>query len=244
MVEKIYDILKNDDNIVFFGGAGVSTDSGIKDFRSKDGIYNETYKYNPETILSHSFFYSNRLEFYKFYFDKLVIDESIQPNKAHKFLAYLESENKLKAVITQNIDGLHELAGSKNVINLHGTIHENYCDKCNKFYSLDYMINHKDNLICECGGYIKPNVVLYEEPLDEENINKAIKYISEANTLIIGGTSLTVYPAAGLIRYFKGKNLIVINKDNINTIEDAIFINEPIGEFMGKLEELYVKEKN
>ena len=244
MLNKIYDILKNDDNIVFFGGAGVSTESGIKDFRSKDGIYNETYKYNPETILSHSFFYSNRLEFYKFYFDKLVIDESIQPNKAHKFLAYLESENKLKAVITQNIDGLHELAGSKNVINLHGTIHENYCDKCNKFYSLDYMINHKDNLICECGGYIKPNVVLYEEPLDEENINRAIKYISEANTLIIGGTSLTVYPAAGLIRYFKGKNLIVINKDNINTIEDAIFINEPIGEFMGKLEELYVKEKN
>ena len=244
MVEKIYNIIRNDNNIVFFGGAGVSTESGIKDFRSKDGIYNETYKYNPETILSHSFFYSNRLEFYKFYFDKLVIDESIQPNKAHKFLAYLESENKLKAVITQNIDGLHELAGSKNVINLHGTIHENYCDKCNKFYSLDYMINHKDNLICECGGFIKPNVVLYEEPLDEENINKAIKYISEANTLIIGGTSLTVYPAAGLIRYFKGKNLIVINKDNINTIEDAIFINEPIGEFMGKLEELYVKEKN
>ena len=244
MLEKIYNIIKNDDNIVFFGGAGVSTESGIKDFRSKDGIYNETYKYNPETILSHSFFYSNRLEFYKFYFDKLVIDKSIQPNKAHKFLAYLESENKLKAVITQNIDGLHELAGSKNVINLHGTIHENYCDKCNKFYSLDYMINHKDNLICECGGFIKPNVVLYEEPLDEENINKAIKYISEANTLIIGGTSLTVYPAAGLIRFFKGKNLIVINKDNINTIEDAIFINEPIGEFMGKLEELYVKEKN
>lgn len=244
MLNKIYNILKNDDNIVFFGGAGVSTESGIKDFRSKDGIYNETYKYNPETILSHSFFYSNRLEFYKFYFDKLVIDDSIQPNKAHKFLAYLESENKLKAVITQNIDGLHELAESKNIINLHGTIHENYCDKCNKFYSLDYMINHKDNLICECGGYIKPNVVLYEEPLDEENINKAIKYISEANTLIIGGTSLTVYPAAGLIRYFKGKNLIVINKDNINSIEDAIFINEPIGEFMGKLEELYVKEKN
>ena len=242
-IQKFKQIIDESNNIAFFGGAGVSTESGIPDFRSKDGLYNQQYKYPPEQILSHTFFINNTEEFYRFYKAKM---NSLQykPNITHIKLAELESKGKLKAVITQNIDGLHELAGSKNVINLHGTIHENYCDKCNKFYSLDYMINHKDNLICECGGYIKPNVVLYEEPLDEENINKAIKYISEANTLIIGGTSLTVYPAAGLIRFFKGKNLIVINKDNINTINDAIYVNEPIGEFMGKLEELYVKEKN
>ena len=233
-IKELNTIINNSNNIVFFGGAGVSTESGIPDFRSVDGLYNQKYDYPPELILSHGFFYSNTKEFYKFYYDKLI-NEDILPNDCHKKLKELEDSGKLKAIITQNIDGLHEMAGSKNVITLHGTIYRNYCTKCNKKYDLEYMLKFKNKIpTCTCGSIIKPDVVLYQEPLDDNNIYNAIKYISEADTLIIGGTSLTVYPAAGLINYFKGNNLIIINKDHINT-NCTLQINEPIGEVFRKI---------
>lgn len=234
-IKELNDIINNSKNIVFFGGAGVSTESGIPDFRSVDGIYNQKYDYPPELILSHDFFYSNTEDFYKFYYDKLI-NEDILPNDCHKKLKKLEDSGKLKAVITQNIDGLHEMAGSKNVITLHGTIYRNYCIECNKKYDLDYMLKFKNTIPrCTCNGLIKPDVVLYREPLNSENMYNAIKYISEADTLIIGGTSLTVYPAAGLVNYFNGKNLIIINKDPINN-NCTLQINEPIGEVFKKIE--------
>ena len=229
-IDKLKQIIEKSDNIVFFGGAGVSTASGIPDFRSTDGLYNQKYKYNPETILSHTFFVDNTKEFYEFYFDKMIYLNA-KENYCHLKLKELESTGKLKGIITQNIDGLHQKAGSKKVYELHGSVHRNYCTKCNKFYSLDYMINNKDNLICSCGGIIKPDVVLYEEALDDYTINKSIELIEKADTLISGGTSLNVYPAAGLINYFKGNNLILINKDKTKYDYMAtLVINDDINE--------------
>ncbi|MBR3117063.1 MAG: NAD-dependent protein deacylase [Bacilli bacterium] len=238
MMDKIKElnrIISESNNIVFFGGAGVSTESGIPDFRSVDGLYNQKYDYPPELILSHDFFFSKNDEFYKFYYDKLI-NPDILPNDCHKKLKELEDSGKLKAIITQNIDGLHEMAGSKEVITLHGTIYRNYCTKCNKKYDLNYMIKFKDKVpTCTCGGLIKPDVVLYNEPLNSDNMYKAIDYISNADTLIVGGTSLTVYPAAGLVNYFNGKNLIIINKDPIHAY-CTLQINEPIGEVFKNIE--------
>lgn len=199
------------ENIVFFGGAGVSTASGIKDFRSKDGLYNMKYKYPPESILSHTFFMNNTEEFYEFYRDKLnCLDK--EPNICHNYLTKLENIGKLKAIITQNIDGLHEKAKSKNIYNLHGTIYENYCMKCHKPYTVNDIFIKKLST-CTCGGLIKPNVVLYEEPLDEITINNTIDAISNADLLLVTGTSLTVYPASSFISYFQGKHLVIINND-------------------------------
>lgn len=210
-IEKFKQIINENNNIVFFGGAGVSTESGIKDFRSKDGLYSEKYEYPPEQILSHTFFNNNPSHFYKFYREKMN-SLNIEPNITHKKLAELEKMGKLKCVITQNIDGLHTKAGSKNVLEIHGSIYRNYCLKCHKFYEASKIFNSKSIPLCECGGYIKPDVVLYEEPLNE-NFDEAIKYISECEVLIVGGTSLMVYPAANLINYFKGKYLILINQE-------------------------------
>lgn len=199
-------------NIVFFGGAGVSTESGIPDFRSVDGLYNMKYDYPPEQILSHSFFMSNTEEFYKFYRDKMIA-EGVKPNKAHLALAKLEALGKLRAVITQNIDGLHQAAGSKEVLELHGAVSRNHCMSCGRFYGVDTIINSKETVPhCECGGIIKPDVVLYEEALDAEIMDKAVRYIQNADMLIIGGTSLNVYPAAGFVRYYKGSKLVLLNR--------------------------------
>lgn len=203
--------IKESDNIVFFGGAGVSTESGIPDFRSQDGLYNQQYDYPPETIISHSFYKKNPEEFYRFYKNKMLFPDC-KPNDAHRALAKLEEQGKLKAVITQNIDGLHQAAGSKEVLELHGSVHRNYCTRCGKFYSLEDVAKADGVPRCDCGGIIKPDVVLYEEGLDTDIIRKAVYYISHADVLIIGGTSLTVYPAAGLIDYYKGNKLVLINK--------------------------------
>lgn len=221
--------------IVFFGGAGVSTESGIKDFRSKDGLYNQKYKYPPEQILSHTFFKNNPKEFYKFYKEKLNCLDA-NPNICHEYLKKLESIGKLKAIITQNIDGLHQKANSTNIIELHGTIYKNYCTKCNKFYKAEYIFNSKKIPTCNCGGIIKPNVTLYEEPLNEDIIKTTIDHISNCDLLIIAGTSLTVYPAASFIRYFKGKHLVIINKDTtpIDNIANLV-INENIGKVFNEL---------
>ena len=200
-------------NIVFFGGAGVSTESGIPDFRSVDGLYHQKYDYPPETILSHSFFIRNTKEFYKFYKDKMLV-ENAKPNITHIKLAELEKSGKLSAVVTQNIDGLHQAAGSTKVYELHGSTLRNYCEKCHKFYDADYIKNSQGVPLCECGGIIKPDVVLYEEGLDDITVSAAVNAISNADMLIVGGTSLAVYPAAGLIQYFKGRHLVLINKSS------------------------------
>ncbi len=231
----LQEIIDQSDNIVFFGGAGVSTESGIPDFRSVDGLYNQKYDYPPEEILSRTFFMNNTEEFYRFYRDKLII-KGAKPNKAHTALAELEKKGKLKAVITQNIDGLHQAAGSKNVIELHGSTLRNFCMDCGRAYGVDAVENSKGVPKCECGGIIKPDVVLYEEMLDDNAITKAIKYISEADVLIIGGTSLNVYPAAGFINYFSGSHLVIVNKASTSADSRAdLVINEPIGEVFGKL---------
>jgi NAD-dependent deacetylase len=209
--ETFHDWVTESDNIVFFGGAGVSTESGIPDFRSVDGLYNVKYKYPPETILSHSFFMRRTKEFFDFYKDKMIY-QGAEPNVIHKVLAQLEAKGKLKGVVTQNIDGLHQKAGSKNVLELHGSVLRNYCMNCGRFYDIDQLIELSGVPKCSCGGTIKPDVVLYEEGLEENILSKAIQLISEADVLIIGGTSLTVYPAAGLIQYYKGKKLVLINK--------------------------------
>lgn len=228
-------IIQNSKNIVFFGGAGVSTESGIPDFRSKDGLYNQKYKYPPEMILSHTFFKNNTEEFYKFYKEKMN-SLNFNPNITHVKLAELEKEGKLKTVITQNIDGLHQKAGSKNVLELHGSILRNYCIKCKKFYSAEFVFSSKGVPKCECGGIIKPDVVLYEENLNENILNSAIQAIQNAEVLIVAGTSLTVYPASGLVNFFKGKNLILINKTqtSYDNIADII-INSSLGEVFKKL---------
>lgn len=235
-MEKLRDIIENSNNIVFFGGAGVSTESGIPDFRSTDGLYSLKYKYPPETIVSHSFFRQRTDEFYEFYKDKMMALEA-KPNKAHLKLAQWEQEGKLKAIITQNIDGLHQMAGSKEVLELHGSIHRNYCERCGHFYDAAYVKKSDGTPRCsECGGLIKPDVVLYEEGLDSEILQKSIYYIRNADTLIIGGTSLVVYPAAGLIDYFRGNNLVVINKSPTSRDRQAdLCLNGSIGEILGAL---------
>ena len=203
--------IEESSNIVFFGGAGVSTESGIPDFRSTDGLYNQQYDYPPETIISHSFYVKKPKEFYRFYKNKMLFPEA-KPNRAHMALAKLEREGKVKAVVTQNIDGLHQAAGSREVLELHGSVHRNYCTRCGRFYSLDDILKADGVPVCDCGGVIKPDVVLYEEGLDQDVIQRSVEYISRADVLIIGGTSLTVYPAAGLIDYYRGSKLVLINK--------------------------------
>lgn len=212
-IKKLINYIKESDHIVFFGGAGVSTESGLKDFRSVDGLYNEKYDYPPEMILSNSFFNTNTEEFYKFYKDKLN-SLNYKPNITHKVLKLMEENNKLDGIITQNIDGFDTQVGSKNVYEIHGSVKRNYCMKCNKFYDAEYVFNSKGIPKCSCGGIIKPDVVLYEEPLNNEVVQKACKLISNADLLIIGGTSLNVYPAASFIHYFRGKYIVLINKQS------------------------------
>ena len=221
------------DNIVFFGGAGVSTESGIPDFRSVDGLYNQQYKSPPETIISHSFYMRYPEEFYRFYKDRMLFAGAL-PNGAHKALARLEERGKLKAVITQNIDGLHQMAGSREVLELHGSVHRNYCTRCGQFYDLDYIVKSDGVPHCSCGGVIKPDVVLYEEGLDNRTLQKSVDYIRNADILIIGGTSLVVYPAAGLIDYYRGNKLVLINKAATSRDSQAdLVISDPIGEVLG-----------
>ncbi|MBP3543397.1 MAG: NAD-dependent protein deacylase [Lachnospiraceae bacterium] len=226
------------DNIVFFGGAGVSTESNIPDFRSVDGLYNQEYDYPPEQILSHSFFVRNPLEFYRFYRDKMLFLDA-EPNMAHKMLAKLEEQGKLKAVVTQNIDGLHQKVGSKNVLELHGSVLRNYCEHCGKLYTAEDILHSEGVPHCSCGGRIKPDVVLYEEGLDNDILTKSISAISKADVLIVGGTSLTVYPAAGLVDYYRGNKLILINKSVTAWDKKAdLLINDSIGKvFAGLLAE-------
>ena len=225
--------LDESSNIVFFGGAGGSTESHIPDFRSTDGLYNQEYDYPPETILSHSFYMRKPEEFYRFYRNKMLFPNA-EPNRAHKALAKLEKMGKLKAVVTQNIDGLHQKAGSKEVLELHGSVLRNHCTRCGKFYGLDAILNSTGVPKCTCGGTIKPDVVLYEEGLDSETIEKSVNYIANADVLIIGGTSLTVYPAAGLIDYYRGHKLILINKSVTPMDSRAdLVISGPIGEVLG-----------
>ena len=228
--------INESDNIVFFGGAGVSTESGIPDFRSVDGLYHQQYDYPPETILSHTFFKRNTEEFYRFYRAKMLVLDA-KPNAAHKKLAEWEQQGKLKAVVTQNIDGLHQAAGSKVVYELHGSVHRNYCQKCGAFYDARYMLESTGIPRCEkCGGLIKPDVVLYEEGLDQATINGAVPAISQADVLIIGGTSLTVYPAAGLIDYYNGNKLVLINKSVTPMDSRAdLLVQGPIGEIFSQL---------
>lgn len=230
-VEQFADMVQHSDNIVFFGGAGVSTESGIPDFRSVDGLYNQTYKYPPEHILSHTFYRENPEEFYRFYRDKMLCLDA-KPNMAHIKLAELEKAGKLKAIITQNIDGLHQKAGSKNVLELHGSVHRNFCEHCHKLFDAEYMLHSTGVPKCDaCGGPIKPDVVLYEEGLDNDVIEQSLYYISHADMLIIGGTSLVVYPAAGLIRYYNGHKLVLINKSSTDMDSSAdLVIKEPIGQ--------------
>ena len=227
----LQEIIDDSRRIVFFGGAGVSTESGIPDFRSADGLYSQQYRYPPEQIVSHTFFTQYPEEFFRFYRDRMIFTDA-QPNAAHKKLAELEQAGKLSAVITQNIDGLHQAAGSKKVIELHGSVHRNYCMKCGKFYPLSAVTESEGVPTCECGGKIKPDVVLYEESLKTEDIQNAVFEIENADTLIIGGTSLVVYPAAGLVRYFKGKYIVVINKSALDAEADLV-INDSIGEVLG-----------
>lgn len=234
-VSRLKEMIEGSSNIVFFGGAGVSTESGIPDFRSTDGLYHQQYDYPPETILSHTFFMRNTEEFYRFYRNKMLVLDA-QPNAAHQKLAQLEAEGKLKAVITQNIDGLHQKAGSREVLELHGSVHRNYCMKCHKFYDAEYMLESHGVPKCECGGTIKPDVVLYEEGLDNTTLSKAVRYISEADMLIIGGTSLVVYPAAGLVDYYEGDKLTVINKTVTPQDKYAnLVVQGSIGEILGQI---------
>ena len=228
-IEVLQQMIDESEKIVFFGGAGVSTESGIPDFRSVDGLYHQKYDYPPETILSHTFFMRKPEEFYKFYRDKMLC-LSAKPNAAHKKLAELEKAGKLTAVITQNIDGLHQAAGSQKVYELHGSVLRNYCQKCRKFYTAEYILNSTGVPKCECGGVIKPDVVLYEEGLDQETIEKSVQAIREADMLIIGGTSLVVYPAAGLIDYYNGNKLVLINKTETTRDSMAdLIITDSIG---------------
>lgn len=236
MEQKFKAAVERSNYIVFFGGAGVSTESGIPDFRSVDGLYNQKYKYPPEVMVSHSFYVRRTEEFFDFYKEKMIFKDA-KPNQAHIKLAELEAMGKLKAVVTQNIDGLHQAAGSKEVLELHGSVHRNYCEDCGKFFDLDYILKNKGVPRCDaCGGTVKPDVVLYEEGLDNETLTRTIQHISKADMLIIGGTSLAVYPAAGLIDYFKGDYLVVINMAPTPRDKHAdIVINKKIGEVFSRL---------
>lgn len=234
--EQLQRIIDESSKIVFFGGAGVSTESNIPDFRSADGIYHQEYKYSPEQVVSHSFFLQYPNAFYEFYKEKMMLLDA-QPNPAHKKLAELERAGKLTAVVTQNIDGLHQAAGSRSVYELHGSIHRNYCMECGKTYSARYVKDAPGIPRCSCGGIVRPDVVLYEEGLDEKTIRGAVHAISEADTLIIGGTSLVVYPAAGFIDYFRGKHLVVINKSQTaKEVRAELNISAPIGEILSRIE--------
>lgn len=234
-MEQLKSWIEASENIVFFGGAGVSTESGIPDFRSEDGLYRQQYQYPPETMISHSFYRKNPEEFYRFYKNKMIFKDA-KPNPAHLALARLEEQGKLKAVITQNIDGLHQAAGSKEVLELHGSIHRNYCTRCGKFYGLDAVTEVDGVPKCCCGGIIKPDVVLYEEGLDQETLQKSVYYISHADVLIVGGTSLTVYPAAGLIDYYRGQKLVLVNKTVTPMDSKAdLVINGKLGEVLGSV---------
>ena len=234
-VEQLKELVDESDHIVFFGGAGVSTESGIPDFRSTDGLYHQQYDYPPETILSHTFFMKKPEEFYRFYKNKMLCLDA-KPNAAHKKLASMEAAGKLKAVVTQNIDGLHQAAGSREVLELHGSIHRNYCMRCGKFFDAEYMLKAEGVPTCSCGGMIKPDVVLYEEGLDNSVMSKSVKYISEADALIIGGTSLVVYPAAGLVDYYRGRKLVVVNMSVTPQDKNAdLVVQGPIGEIFSQL---------
>ena len=234
-IRELKEMIDATDNIVFFGGAGVSTESGVPDFRSEDGLYHQHYKYPPEQMLSHTFYERMPEEFFRFYRDKLLV-KGIKPNKAHKKLAEWEKQGKLKAVITQNIDGLHQAAGSKEVLELHGSVHRNYCERCGKFYDFDFMADYDGIPTCDCGGRIKPDVVLYEEGLDMSIMQRAVDYISKADVLIIGGTSLVVYPAAGLIDYYRGNKLVLINKSATSRDSQAdLVVQGAIGEILDQL---------
>ena len=234
-IRRLKELIDTSDNIVFFGGAGVSTESGIPDFRSVDGLYNQKYKYPPEEILSHSFFEKNPEEYYRFHHEKLRLTGA-KPNAAHKKLAEWEAQGKLKAVITQNIDGLHQAAGSKNVIELHGTLLRTYCSRCGKPYPFELVNDGEGVPRCDCGGVIRPDIVFYEEPLDDNVVSRAVHYIREADVLIIGGTSLVVYPAAGLINYYRGHKLVLVNRGVTSADSYAdLVIHEKIGEVFSQL---------
>lgn len=235
-IEQLRQLVAQTENMVFFGGAGVSTESGIPDFRSVDGLYHQQYKYPPETILSHSFYVRHKGEFYDFYRAKLLAPEA-QPNAAHRKLAQWEQEGRLKAVITQNIDGLHQKAGSREVLELHGSTLRSYCERCGRRYDgLEVVLGCSGVPRCVCGGDIKPDVVLYEESLDGDVLDRAVQYISQADLLIIGGTSLAVYPAAGLIRFFRGRHLVVVNKGGAgDSLGAELFIDGPIGQVFSQL---------
>ncbi len=234
-VAKLKELAEGSDNIVFFGGAGVSTESGIPDFRSTDGLYHQEWKYPPEVILSHTFYESNPEEFFRFYRAKLLAPGA-KPNAAHRKLAEWERAGKLKGIVTQNIDGLHQAAGSVNVQELHGSVHRNYCETCRQFYDMDFMLHSEGVPRCECGGRIKPDVVLYEEGLDQRVLENSIRLIDQADMLIIGGTSLNVWPAAGLINYYRGHKLVLINKTAVaRDLSADLVIADPIGETLGQL---------
>lgn len=233
--EELQKVIDESERIVFFGGAGVSTESGIPDFRSVDGLYNQKYDYPPEKILSHTFFEQNTEEFYRFYKDKMLCLDK-KPNKAHYKLAELEQAGKLTAVVTQNIDGLHQAAGSKNVYELHGSVLRNYCRKCGKFHSAEFVKQSVGVPKCECGGVIKPDVVLYEEGLDDKTVSDALTAIQNCDTIIIAGTSLTVYPAAGFVRYFRGDNIVLINRDATPLDGSAnLVFHEKVGELLDRI---------
>ena len=237
-IGALQEIIDESKHIVFFGGAGVSTESGIPDFRSEDGLYHEKYSYPPERIISHSFFLTNPEVFYRFYKEKMLCLDA-EPNAAHRKLAELEQVGKLKAVVTQNIDGLHQKAGSKIVYELHGSIHRNYCLRCHKFYPAELIKASEGIPYCSCGGVIKPDVVLYEESLDSKTIEDAVTAIAHADTLIIGGTSLVVYPAAGFIDYFRGKHLVLINKaETGRAVRAELSIQAPIGEILAEINKM------